>query len=606
MFSPKTKEIEPAAAAAKEIDPLVGDTVGYHTVYSGATPLQVRGFGVVSGLGTTGSTECPSAIREYLLEFMRREYQPGAGTLTRQRFSPQKLLDSPDCAVVDVTAVIPAGAPRGTFIDLQVSSLPGSGTQSLEGGLLLPCELRLFDVNASGTGLLQGRVVARGGGPVFVNPYTHPGEEGGVRNPRRGFVLGGGRTIEDRTAQLQMVEPSYPLARRIERRLNERFGPAPLVAEAMSQAYVLIHTPKSYIERPIEFLSVLPYCSMHEEEGFRERKLRELIELVRRKPELLERVALAWEALGRVAIPTLRTLQADGSRLAYYAARSAARLGDAQSVGVLGEFARGADLSFAVPAVQEIGNRRLAYGAEQIVTLLNSRESTMRIAAYEALAKMGHPAIRRRVFPCAMDRGQAGVILDEVQTQGAPMIYFKRTRQPRLAVFGRIDVRTPVMLSLDEDRVTVTSDAGAKSLAVFARGRATGRLSQRITCGADVASLVQVLADPPLRDEEKKVRGLGLTYAEVLRVILELEQGRSIAADIVGESVDLNELLGPLPLPERAPTDAGTDDQAPRTNAGAGGRPVGESSESTVAPGASSKPAPARARTRRSDSLWDD
>lgn len=618
FFSPKTEAAEPQPAAAREVDPLIRDTVGALTLYSGATQLRVRGFGVVVGLGQNGSTEVPSAIREYLIDFMNREYLPTQAAPMRQKFSAAKLIDSADSAEVEITGVIPPGAPRGTMIDLQVSAIPGTSTRSLEGGLLLPCELRLFDTAASGTGMLEGRVVARGGGPVFVNPFSSEQNS----NQRTGHVLGGARTIEARTLQLQLLEPSYPVARRIERRLNERFGQSPPVAEAMSQGYLLIHPPKAYIDRPHEFLTVLPYCTMQEDEGFRARRAVELLEMARSMPDKQDQISAAWEGIGAPALATLKSVYSESGTLGYFAARAGLRLGDVEAAAVLGKYARSGADRIAIAAIEELGNRRTPFAAEQLAPLLSTDQPAVRIAAYEALARTGHPVIKREVLASVLDKAQPGVILDVVSTSGSPMVYFKRTRAPRLAIFGDdLPVQTPVLFVLDDDRLTITSNAPGE-LTLFARGRTSGKLSDKVTVPANVRSLVRGLAEQPTRGEQKRLRGLGLTYSEVVRVLSLLAEQGVIAAKVTPEQISVTDVVGPLPIRERATTDTEAEYQRrrPRTSDPAAEPAEAEASSSTRRtsdPGDSEAAAmpsgeqapvlqPRPRKSSRPRSLWDD
>ena len=97
------------------------------------------------GLGANGGSDCPSTIREYLLEHLTREFASPDPGERRPDFTPQQMIDSLDTAVVAVHGLVPAGAPRGTRFDLQVQAV-GTQTRSLESGVLVLCELKRFDV----------------------------------------------------------------------------------------------------------------------------------------------------------------------------------------------------------------------------------------------------------------------------------------------------------------------------------------------------------------------------------------------------------------------------------------------------------------------------
>ncbi|MGE3181847.1 MAG: flagellar basal body P-ring protein FlgI [Phycisphaerae bacterium] len=592
---------EPTPEAAGDTDPLFRDTVGYYTLFSGASGLRVRGFGIVTNLGKNGSSDCPSAIREYLLDFMSREYMPTGPGTHRRKFSPQKLIEDESTAVVEVMAVIPAGAPRGTIIDLQVEAIAGTATRSLEGGLLAPCELRIFDVNASGTGILQGRVAALASGPIFVNPFEG-GSATGNQNPRRGFVLGGGRTSDERTVQLQLVEPSYPLARRLERAINERFGQRPKAAEAMSQGYLLLHTPREYKDDPDQFLTLVPYCSMQAEGGFKERKFRDLLTLAETDSREMERISLAWEALGENILPLLRDQYASRDEgISFYAARAGLRLGDSQALSLMEQVARSSRQPYSNGAVKEIAKSKFQYAGDEIVPLLSGDNTSLRVAAYESLANMGHPAIDRKIFRNVLDRMQPNVIFDQIDTTGTPIIYFRRTHTPRLALLGdRVRVKTPMYYADADETVTITSKDEPGKLTLFARGR-EDRLSEKIVIPADVESLVMALAEVPVFDRAKNLRGLGQPYAKVVQVLAELAEQGMINAKIVPEQIGIDELLGPTPFRERAPSDAMAKERfSPRAGQGR------SNTDNADAPAQAPDSKTEIENYREKDSLWND
>lgn len=103
---------EPRAQPRGPRDPVVADTVGDVTLLEGGGPAEVRGFGVVIGLGDQGSSDCPTALREYLVEYLNKEFlEPGPGR-PKPGYTAGKLLDSLDTAVVQLDARVPPGRGR--------------------------------------------------------------------------------------------------------------------------------------------------------------------------------------------------------------------------------------------------------------------------------------------------------------------------------------------------------------------------------------------------------------------------------------------------------------------------------------------------------------
>ena len=168
---PKEKRPEPAPRPASAAERILADTIGAQVQIGSGVPIRLRGFGLIVGLGEDGGSDCPTTIREYLVDYLSREFAPGSSGDRRPKISPERMIDSLDTSVVAVHGLVPAGAPHGTRFDLQIEAVD-TQTRSLAGGVLLPCELKQFDVSAAGKGLVAGRPLAKARGLVFTNPFA--------------------------------------------------------------------------------------------------------------------------------------------------------------------------------------------------------------------------------------------------------------------------------------------------------------------------------------------------------------------------------------------------------------------------------------------------
>jgi flagellar basal body P-ring protein FlgI len=550
------------------------ETIGDKTLLGGGDGLPMRGFGLVIGLGDKGSHDCPSALRAFLIEHLDKEHLK-SGKSRQERPSAAALIDSRDTAVVEVTGVIPAGAVKGTPVDVQVDVIAGTATQSLEGGWLLPTELRLFQVEAAGRGMLAGRAVARVSGPVFTNPFAPPSGSGaGSGNEERapirsgpeslrGYVLGSARVLESRPVRLLLTEPSYPLARRIESRLNEHFGQRPRTAEAESRGFVLVSTPQAYATQPERFIQLVSHLYLRNDPPFRELKLRELCEELRRADEDLEHVALVWEGLGRAAVPRLQPLYEDSDpTLRYYAARTGLRLGDATALVVLGRVAADPGHPQRVAAVRELSRCPFPGATARLSPLLDSEDVEVRVCAYEALRDSGHPAIQTTAFPHDLDPTRTGFYLDAVKSAGPPMIYVQRSREARLVVFGRdVPVRVPLFYSHPEDRAILNAATEMDDITVTYKARYAQRFAAPIRVPPRVTELTAALGALPF--ERAEPRGAGLTYTQVVRVLAALVDDGMIPARLHLEHTPITDLLGPARSPQRPEADAPSDAESP-------------------------------------------
>ena len=558
----KEKPPEPKAEKARAYDALVSDTVGDLTLIADNFGQRLRGFGIVVGLGDNGGGDCPTTVRQYLIDYINRE-QLSAGR-SRPRVSAEKLLDSPDTAVVSVYGTVPPGSPVGTHFDLQVDAL-SSQTKSLEGGLLLPCELKIFEPSASGQGLIAGAPLAKARGPVFVNPFKSDEQTVTRRDQRRAIVLGGGLTTIERTYRLMLREPAYPQARQIERRLNEQFGHNPPVAEAMSKGYVTIKTPPAYRDAPERFMQLAPHVFLTADPAALDRRLREFNEQLASTRDNREALGLAWEAIGKAAIPSFQVHYGSSEPgLRFYAARAGLRLKDNAALPVMVQIANSPNDPFRLPAVHELELSGFVQATTALERLLDDTDQEVRIAAYEGLKGKPNGAIVSRRFPHPFDPTQVNLILDVVRTSGKPFVYVARTREPRIALFGEnVSVNFPMFYQHPQGWVTINASDTERQLTVFSRTRTTNRLSDKLQVGPRLLDLLTTLADLPEKDANGRFRGLAQPYSVIVQVLDELHRSDAIGAPVVLERRSLAELLGPTQLPDRPEGDLPADDPDP-------------------------------------------
>src|SRR5262249_18347075 len=143
--------------------------------------------------------------------------------------SPEQLLDSLDTAVVIVEGLIPPGARKGTHFDVRVVPHPQTTPQSLEGGRLWTAKLQ--PVTRPGvlplTGSTQAASLGEASGPVFINPFSEPGQSPGSSkdtvNRNLGRILNGGRVVKDMPIKLRLANPNHGLARTLQSVINAQF-----------------------------------------------------------------------------------------------------------------------------------------------------------------------------------------------------------------------------------------------------------------------------------------------------------------------------------------------------------------------------------------------
>lgn len=540
---------EPTPGAAVPRDAVLTDTVGVQTLVGSSAPLHVRGYGLVVGLGEDGGSDCPSLIRDHLLDVLARQHSARGPSRKRSSYSPRKLIDSLDSAAVVIHGLVPAGARRGAPFDLQIEAL-GTQTRSLRGGLLLPCELRRFEATAVGKELVTGSAAALAHGLVFTQPALSDAEP---PSRRHGFILGGGFTAANRSQRLLLQEPSYWMARKIERRLNERFSQNPPTSDAVSKGYLTLVTPPRYAEHPALFTELATHVFLENTPAMIDRKLTELSKHLDGPETTLHHVSLVWEGMGRGVVPRIQPLYAHADRLVcYYSARAGLRLSDANALSGMMQIARSPDHPRRLDAIFELGRRQYPQAACCLAELLSDNDDQIRILAYHAILNHRHPAIRTTRLASALDPAQVSLTLDVVDSVGPPMIYVRRTLEPRIAVFGRLTPMTiPLFYDHPEGLVTLNAIDERGEVSVLWRTRFGRLVSNPLKIPPRVAELVRVLAASPLETLDGRPHGVGLGYGQVVETLDALCSSGVIRARLVLQGAPLDDLLGPARRPER-------------------------------------------------------
>lgn len=520
-------------------------SIGGVASLSGYRPVLVSGFGLVVGLHGTGSGDCPAPLRPLILDMISKggfnTYQTGTKGLT-----PERILASTTAAVVTVEGMIPPGASRGTRFDLLVSALPSTGTTSLQDGVLYSIDLRIGGTDLSMPALSN---IARGHGPIFVNPFAKNAGQAGDEHPaseRIGTILGGGWVSEDLPLNLVTTEASYRLTRQIADRINSRFPPDPNdptpIANPKSDTIVAIHIPAAFRKDPKRLLDLLSHLFLNPMSDFSEAKAKELAKLLQNPAtqKYAGDIAYAWEGLGPIALGVIRPLYLSVDPVVELTALTAgARLGDLRAVEPLGEIAKADHGESSQRATALLGELLAGKpGDGRIVRalrgLLDAHDPQVRIAAYEGLANVDDGAIRRFGFKDKME-------LDQVACR-TPMIYVTRVDKPRVIVFGdRMGFKAPgggepMLFTLWDNSFMLRGDSGTGHVAVFYQAPGAPTPTQ-CKVPDNVGYLAGVMAFEP--DQDSKNPGLDMSYSRIVTALYQMTKAGVIDAPFVAQREDL-------------------------------------------------------------------
>ncbi|KPK86007.1 MAG: hypothetical protein AMJ81_02245 [Phycisphaerae bacterium SM23_33] len=511
------------------IPPGVAGTVAQYADLVGAEPVTVRGYGVVVGLGRSGSSEVPPALRKRLTDQMYKHKlsSPMAGT---SQLTPARILADEDTAVVGVSGVVPPAGPPNTRFDLNVEALRGTQTTSLDGGVLMTVELHMALDETVGT-VREAKSWAIGRGVVFVNPFIDRGNPADKAKLRVGRILNGGTVTRGQPLRLTLREPDYLVAHNIQERLNERFGKGlAKVARGKTPAMIELEIPPAYRDDYEHFLRLVMHVYLVGGPAGQEEHARQLSRAIVLPTARREDISLVWEAMGRQVLPVIQPLYgSENLAAAFYAARAGLRLGDPLAVEPMIHLAKLADSSHQLQAVLELGRaRQFIQGVGVLRQLLAGKNQLLRVAAYEALLEHGSTGAIQREDISGQFR------LDIIQADADYTVYATRTGPPTIMLFGHnVPIYRPVFYCPPDELVTINAMRDASEISVYRKVPRTEKMSETFKLPPRVDELIRVLGKLPTQGRDGRPEGLGLTYSQVVRVLYGLCEEGHIPAEFV-------------------------------------------------------------------------
>ena len=527
------------------------DTIAEQGWVEGLRKMKVRGYGVVAGLGTSGSKECPRRIRSQLIQDMYKRKEFAGTGIKPALITPEQFLADLDTAVVIIEGEIPAAVTARQSFDVTVTALPGTQTTSLEGGTLYTSNLYIYR-ETSATTSVKGKALATAHGPVFINPFAGDEKSATKRNPRQGTVIGGGTATESRKLRLVLTQPSYQKARRITLAVNERFGGASKIAEATSPSYINLRVPEAFTEDPFHFLAILRHLYLPDYQGFKDKRTRDLAQEITVKTAPGANIALAWEGIGRQTLPIIQKLYThELPHVRFYSAIAGFRMGDDVAVEVLEQFATNPTSPFRQTAIEEFGRNRKSFRAAVVLRkLLNDRDPRIRVQTYEALLARNDRIIETKNI------ADGKISLDIVPSKADNIIYVRRTKSPRIVLIGSaFNAIPPVFYQSPNSMITVNAPEKAENLTLIRRTPFADQVSPPIYTSFDIAELIDMLGDDPLVNSKNEVHGLAVDYSTITHALYKLCSTNSINAKFMLQRPSVIDLFGPLQPNSRKESD---------------------------------------------------
>lgn len=477
------------------------------TIAGGSTPL-IEGVGLVTGLDGTGGDVPPSSYRRSILDEMRK----------RNVANPERMLQSPDTAVVIVRSYLPTLAQKDDKLDVEVVFPDGSDSTSLRGGWLLSCDL-YEQGYVAGRGRLRDDKAARAEGPILLSP-SDDGDLSNAGVVRRGTIPGGGKYIGDNRHLSLNMRSEYRSPRNTKRIADyvgrrfhgfDEYGIRKPLAEAKTDVRIELHVPDVYRDNFPRFLKVIRRVALKEspiETRIRIERLRE--DLL--NEETSEDAAIQLEAIGKDSVVVLReALTADSMLCRFHAATALAYLGDDSGVEVLGN-AAAKDRALRVWAFLAMTALDGGQAIPELVTLLDSESVETRYGAIRALTTIDpdHPAIQGREITDQC-------VLRIVRSTGEPLVHLTKSQKCEITVFGD-EQEFHLPMAVRAGRIMVVADASDRTVRLSRF--APGQRDERRTVSPRVADVLEAASE------------LGASYPDLVGLLLEAEEQHNLPGEI--------------------------------------------------------------------------
>jgi hypothetical protein len=501
-------------------------TVASETAVAGLNPVVVRGYGLVVGLKETGGRLMPAEVRAMMIQELARR-GIGNPTTSPEGWTPERLLDSPDTAIVIVEGVVPPGATKGTKFDLRISALPGTDVTSLEGGRLYTTDLRPGPLLV---GSRQAKIIAEGKGNIFINPFVEPGAtRKDAVNRLVGRILDGGSAKTDMPLKLKLATSSHTRARTIQTAINSTFPREPRqkneTARGENADSVELTVPPSYSGKTEDFIQLVRHVPLDVTAG--ETTAVAVRRALIANPGSSESAMWRFRALGKRVLPIIQDLYTYAEEEPRMAAlRAGAALDDPLAVKPLLEMSRTGSTDNRIRAIGLLGE--MGFNPDVDVglrPLLDDDDVDVRLATYEALFKRRDPIITRMTIDGKFD---VAIVPSDKE-----LVYVAQSGRPAIAVFGTdLSVDRPLTVSAWNNRLMLKADSGDDQVQVYFRPRPEVKPEIQLA-NPRLAEFIPFLGHTTT--VEKPLPGLGLSYGETIGAVHLLWRSGYIDCDFKAE-----------------------------------------------------------------------
>jgi len=397
---------------------------------------------------------------------------------------------------------MPAVASKNEYFDVRVTALPGTQTTSLEGGFLLGTELKTV-----GTFGITTKVVADARGPIFIDKINTS-----EVNKRAGYVLSGGKVLDEYKVTLVFGEPDFRTTNGIRNRLNELFGDD--TAKVVLPDRIDVRVPAKYREQKQRFISIMKATYLTQSAEI----TRERIKIFIRKLAALQEAdasEIALEAIGNQSLGGLGVLlKVSNEQVRLRAARCMLNLGSDAGLVTLRQIAMDKGSAYRVEALESITTGARRNDAARISQrLLRDDDFRIRLAAYEQLRKLDDIAITQEVVA-------GNFYLEQIVQTPHKAVFVSRSGQPRIVLFGApIRCSDGLFVRSADDNITINAPIGQEYVTIIRKHPLRPGVIPQLKSSFEVDDIIRTLCEKPLKKGERGRGGLGVSYADVIALL---------------------------------------------------------------------------------------
>jgi len=504
---------EQAKDKEPQSDIKLGATIGELSEVFTPEPIEVEGYGLMGGLRGTGSSQCPPQIRRYLQQYILKNL-PGKTNISA-------LIDSADTAVVYVCGKIPPIAAKGENFDLKVTALPGTETTSLEGGILWGADLRAKS-RFAGT----SKVLAKAEGPIYIDKIDSDQKDKSAINPadkRSGFILAGGKVLDDYHVILLIRQKDYKLTSRIRDRINERFGYG--IAKATMPGQINLSILTKYKERKQKFISLVRATYLTEDISSTNQRVEQLLKLLETSKDK-DSIEISIEATGNISADKVASvLNSADSEVRFRAARYLLNVGDDRGLEILRETAFDITSPFRKAAIEAIGTAARRNDAASILqSLMRDDDFEIRLAAFEQLSRLDDVSITRKLIG-------RNFYLEETAGTDYKNIYVSRSDRPYIILLGGPMYCVDGSFIQSEDgNITINALPGADKVSLTRK--VAGLPPITIESSHKLSDIIESLCEEATvpKDSYRKA-GLNIPYSDMAELLKQMCEKGAVPAE---------------------------------------------------------------------------